>query len=591
MPSVGSDSTSCSAPAPATGTPVGASSPSPPPLDQTVLAEHPMHHQQQQQQQQQQQPQVQHYQQHYRYDDHYQQHQQHQVFSYSPTLGTPTSPLGYISASPPAPQLSPQPMSPVHAPGGFALVGGQMVHGGSPPQAYAYYAPIGGSPAGSPQMAPLMAGGSPSSALAAHFITTPVAQMSHGAGSGGHAMRENEMLLGAHHSPPLALQQAPQMVHSPTLAAAYGEATVNAVDSRNVYIRNLAEDCTDEALVRMASPFGEIESSKSIIQETTGKCKGYGFVKYRTEEQAARAIEAFNAKGLHSTLAKDSFKSKLKRLQDRNSANVYVSNLPPDIDEEQLVEIIKPYPVVSARILRDSHTGQHKGAGFARMADRETALLVIERLKGLRLPNSPGPLIPRIADSEGQKQLKKQINGDQSRSLDEGSIFVRSGATSPLMWSPVLVYSPAASPPLTATGVFDQMQHQQQQQPEGADQSRRIPSPQIDRYSTQHHQQVVSGAGVYALPAHYGGYSSMGFGLSGSYVSPPGYVSPQMHMPTSPPPQQQAVYAHLPDQPHIPQSAEQRRRTRNHDSRQPVDPTAEHTANELAGAMQDKLAI
>ncbi|KAJ2611651.1 hypothetical protein H4S08_003062 [Coemansia sp. RSA 1365] len=563
MPSVGTDKTSSSTPLSATETPGTASLPSPPPppqpLRQPMLAEHPVQHQ------------LQHYHQPYRYDDHY---QQHQVFSYSPTLGTPTSPLGYISTSPP-----PQAMSPVPAPGGFALVGGQMVHGGSPPQAYAYYAPIGGSPAGSPQMAPLMAGGSPSSALAAHFVTGPIAQISHSPGGGAQAMRENEMLPGAHHSPPL--HQPPQIMHSPTMTAAYGDATVSAVDSRNVYIRNLTEDCTDEALARMASPFGEIESSKSIIQESTGKCKGYGFVKYRTEEQAARAIEAFNAKGLHSTLAKDSFKSKLKRLQDRNSANVYVSNLPPEIDEEQLVEIIKPYPVVSARILRDSLTGQHKGAGFARMVDRETALLVIERLKGLRLPNAPGPLIPRIADSEGQKQLKKQINGEQTQSLDEGSIFVRSGATSPLMWSPVLVYSPAASPPLTASGVFDQMQ----QLPEGADQGRRIPSPQNDRYSTQ---QVVSGTGLYALPTHYAGYTSMGFGLSSSYVSPPGYVSPQMHMPASP---QQAIHAHLPEQPHIPQTAEQRRRSKTHDSRKPSDSTAEHTATDLAGAMQDKLTI
>ncbi|PIA14093.1 hypothetical protein COEREDRAFT_83030 [Coemansia reversa NRRL 1564] len=575
MLSVGSDNTSTSAPLPDSDTPVSSSLPSPPPpsqpLRQAVLAQHPIQHQQ---------PHVQHYHhQPYRYDDHY---QQHQVLSYSPTLGTPTSPLGYISTSPP-PQMSPQPMSPVAAPGGFALVGGQMVHGGSPPQPYAYYAPIGGSPAGSPQMAPLMAGASPSSALAAHFVTAPITQMSHSPGVGGHAMPKNEMLPGAHHSPPLPLHQPSQIVHSPTMTAAYGDATVSAVDSRNVYIRNLTEDCTDEALVRMASPFGEIESSKSIIQESTGKCKGYGFVKYRTEEQAASAIEAFNAKGLHSTLAKDSFKSKLKRLQDRNSANIYVSNLPPDIDEEQLVEIIKPYPVVSARILRDSLTGQHKGAGFARMVDRETALLVIERLKGLRLPNAPGPLIPRIADSEGQKQLKKQINGEQSQSLDEGSIFVRSGATSPLMWSPVLVYSPAASPPLTASGVFDQMQ----QLPEGADQGRRIPSPQNDRYSTQH-QQVMSGTGVYALPTHYAGYTSMGFGLSSSYVSPPGYVSPQMHMPASP---QQAIHAQLPDQPHIPQTAEQRRRSKNHDTRKPSEPTTEHTANDLAGAMQDKLAI
>ncbi|KAJ1827068.1 hypothetical protein LPJ70_007582, partial [Coemansia sp. RSA 2708] len=238
--------------------------------------------------------------------------------SYSPPLGSGA----YIGGSPPAP------LSPLA--GGFAMMGGQMM-GASPPAQYYF---MGGSPAGSPQMAPLI--GSPVGSATGQFM----------------AMREDSR---------------------------GGDGS--AVDSRNVYIRNLEDSCTDEQLRLMAMPYGEIESSKSIIHEATGKCKGYGFVKYRTEEQALRAIEAFNAQGLNSTLARDSFKAKLKRLQDRNSANVYVSNLPPNMDEEQLVELIKPYAVVSARILRDPLTHQHKGAGFARMADRETALLVIEKLK------------------------------------------------------------------------------------------------------------------------------------------------------------------------------------------------------------------
>ncbi|KAJ2815777.1 hypothetical protein GGI24_005940, partial [Coemansia furcata] len=93
------------------------------------------------------------------------------------------------------------------------------------------------------------------------------------------------------------------------------------------------------------------------------------------------------------------------------------------------------------------------------MPDRDTALLVIEKLKNIRLVNAPGPLQPRIADSEGQKQLKKQVNGEGGRFDD---VLVRSGATSPIVWSPVLVYSPAGSPPAPPPHGFDLLPAQRQ---------------------------------------------------------------------------------------------------------------------------------
>ncbi|KAJ1869249.1 Aspartate aminotransferase, cytoplasmic [Coemansia sp. RSA 990] len=340
--------------------------------------------------------------------------------------------------------------SPGPFPGGAAqtALGGFAVVGGSPPTQYAYFA-MGGSPAGSPQLV-----GSPVGA--GHFAVMPTLPM--------HTGREEARGLDA-----------------------------SMVDSRNVYIRNLDETCTDEKLKEMAEPWGEIESSKSIIDNNTGKCKGYGFVKYRTEEQAARAIEAFNAQGYTSTLARDSFKAKLKRLQDRTSTNVYISNLPADIDEDRLIELLQPHKVVSARILRDSRTGAHKGAGFARMGSRESALQVIDMLKGLKLPNAPGPLIPRIADSESQKMLKKQQAHVEMAGMQNTCDAFRSNNTSPLMWSPVLVYSPTGSPPLPPHLV----PHED---------ARRIPSPTYapGRMSPQ---------GIY-MPAPYAGYASphpMGF--------------------------------------------------------------------------------
>ncbi|KAI8322741.1 hypothetical protein GQ54DRAFT_297230 [Martensiomyces pterosporus] len=507
----------------------------------------------------------------------YQQQSQQQAYAYSYAstipVGSPASPLGFIGSSSPVQAPSPQPVSPLAA-GSFALVNAPVIQG-APAQAYTYYPShghLGGSPLGSPQLAPHAAVGA-SNLTTAHFLApVPISSIP----SSPTNPRDPDAQL-AHVLQP---QQLQQLVGSPTSLGmapplAYpGTSNNTAYDPKNVYIRNLPEDCTDESLYRLSTPYGEIESSKSIINEATGKCKGYGFVRYKTEEQAQRAIEAFNAQGLQSTLAKDSLKDRLKRLQDKNSANVYISNLSLDIDEEGLTELIKPYTVVSAKIIRDPFTGQHTGAGFARMPDRETALLVIDKLKGMRLDNSPGPLLPRFADSEGQKQLKKQVNGEGGGRLDDiaagspNGVFIRSGAASPLMWSPVIVYSPAGSlppqpalqgfePPTGNTGgVLIDSSHQPPRQ--------MSPSPPAHQYigAVPHQPGYSAAPGMFAIPAspvHYQGYASpsgyaspIGYGspsgyASPGYVSPTGYTSP-IQMPASP----QLAYAHLPEQPTAP---------------------------------------
>ncbi|KAJ2781004.1 hypothetical protein GGI15_003355 [Coemansia interrupta] len=539
VPAVGSSVTSNSASATITtsNTPTGAGPGSGLPVQASFADQQYSYQYRQQQQQTMQIPSYPYYQQQQQQQT--QQQQQYQGMGYAGGLSRSPSnqlanqqggyPYSYTPASPPVGSpgyLSGSPSGPIGMPaagtspgGGYALVGSQMMAAGAHGQAYAYYAaPTGGaslavSPGGSPQMAPLSA----SPPGAGHFMHIPISQL------------QTAKLRDEHHAG--AIQQriaaiSPLSIPGYSTMAAAGDVlsptSIEAVDSRNVYIRNLPEDCTDEVLVHMAMPYGEIESSKSIINEETGKCKGYGFVKYRLQHQAECAIEAFNAQGLQSTLAKDSFKSKLKRLQDKSSANVYISNLSPDIDEDALVELIKPYTVVSARILRDTLTGQHKGAGFARMPDRETAMLVIDKLKGLRLPNSSGPLLPRIADSEGQKQLKKHINGEGGGRFDDP--LVRSETTSPLMWSPVLLYSPTGSPPL----------HAYDATPKGYSLAASPPSQQM--YAIPGTGYVSSG---YASPVGYGS-PHMG------YVSP-GYVSP-VQMPASP----QPPYEQFPEQPQVP---------------------------------------
>eukprot|EP01129_Flabellula_baltica_P004542 TRINITY_DN1588_c0_g1_i2.p1 TRINITY_DN1588_c0_g1~~TRINITY_DN1588_c0_g1_i2.p1 ORF type:complete len:262 (+),score=99.96 TRINITY_DN1588_c0_g1_i2:382-1167(+) len=61
-------------------------------------------------------------------------------------------------------------------------------------------------------------------------------------------------------------------------------------------VTNLGEDCTDEALEDLFRPFGPIQR-KFLAKDDEGYSKGYAFVNYYNEEDAARALEALNKTG------------------------------------------------------------------------------------------------------------------------------------------------------------------------------------------------------------------------------------------------------------------------------------------------------
>ncbi len=63
--------------------------------------------------------------------------------------------------------------------------------------------------------------------------------------------------------------------------------------------------------------------------------------------------------------------------------NIYVGNLPYDLDRDALREIFEAYGQVStARIVSDRETGRSKGFGFVEMANDAEARQAIEALNG-----------------------------------------------------------------------------------------------------------------------------------------------------------------------------------------------------------------
>ena len=72
----------------------------------------------------------------------------------------------------------------------------------------------------------------------------------------------------------------------------------------NIFIRGLPAYMTDDCLFKLARCYGDIQSSKCIIDSRTQRCKGFGFVMFSNEEEAKACIEGLKKIGLWTSLAK-----------------------------------------------------------------------------------------------------------------------------------------------------------------------------------------------------------------------------------------------------------------------------------------------
>ena len=64
--------------------------------------------------------------------------------------------------------------------------------------------------------------------------------------------------------------------------------------SNKLYIGNLSYTVNDDQLTQLFSQAGKVLTVKIIIDHSTGRSKGFGFVEMSNEEEAKKAIETLN---------------------------------------------------------------------------------------------------------------------------------------------------------------------------------------------------------------------------------------------------------------------------------------------------------
>jgi len=175
----------------------------------------------------------------------------------------------------------------------------------------------------------------------------------------------------------------------------------------NVYVKNFGDAFDSEKLQEFFSKFGEVVSAK-VMEDDSGKSKGFGFVAFKDHESAEKAADELNEKevpgksDLKFTVCRAQKKSerqnelkrryeqyKAERIQRYQGVNLYVKNLDDTVADEALRKQFEPYgSITSAKVMCDEN-GRSKGFGFVCFEKPDDATKAVVEMNNKIIGNKP----------------------------------------------------------------------------------------------------------------------------------------------------------------------------------------------------------
>lgn len=174
----------------------------------------------------------------------------------------------------------------------------------------------------------------------------------------------------------------------------------------NVYVKNFSKELGKDDLEKMFSQFGSILSC-TVMNDSEGKSKGFGFVSFENAEDAEQAVVDMNEKELPTfeyklTVCRAQKKSerqaelkrkyeqqKVERMQRYQGVNLYVKNLDDTVTDEMLRQNFESYgKITSAKVMCDE-TNRSKGFGFVCFEKPDDATKAVVEMNNKMLATKP----------------------------------------------------------------------------------------------------------------------------------------------------------------------------------------------------------
>lgn len=167
-----------------------------------------------------------------------------------------------------------------------------------------------------------------------------------------------------------------------------GQHSAERNQDATVYVGNLDPQVTEELLWELFVQAGPVVNVYVPKDRVTNLHQGYGFVEFRSEEDADYAIKVLNMIKLYGKPIRVNKASQDKKSLDVG-ANLFIGNLDPDVDEKLLYDTFSAFGVIvtNPKIMRDPETGNSCGFGFISYDSFEASDAAIEAMNGQYLCN------------------------------------------------------------------------------------------------------------------------------------------------------------------------------------------------------------
>ncbi|KAF2291857.1 hypothetical protein GH714_035877 [Hevea brasiliensis] len=167
-----------------------------------------------------------------------------------------------------------------------------------------------------------------------------------------------------------------------------GQHSAERNQDATAYVGNLDPQVTEELLWELFVQAGPVVNVYVPKDRVTNLHQGYGFVEFRSEEDADYAIKVLNMIKLYGKPIRVNKASQDKKSLDVG-ANLFIGNLDPDVDEKLLHDTFSAFGVIvtNPKIMRDPDTGNSRGFGFISYDSFEASDAAIEAMNGQYLCN------------------------------------------------------------------------------------------------------------------------------------------------------------------------------------------------------------
>jgi len=215
------------------------------------------------------------------------------------------------------------------------------------------------------------------------------------------------------------------------------------------YVGDLDPQVTEALLWELMLQAGPVVNVHIPRDKVTGSHSGFGFVEFRSEEDADYAIKIMNMIKLHGRAIRVNKASADKKTADVG-ANLFVGNLDPDVDEKLLYDTFSAFGIIisTPKVMRDQGSGESRGFGFISYDNFDNADAAINAMNGQYLCGRPINVTYAL-----KKDGKGERHGSEAERILSANNPSRQTRSNPMPAAPFMV-PPAGAGAGAGAGYF-----------------------------------------------------------------------------------------------------------------------------------------